>query len=344
MHQAEAKQSTLPFRPHWLDAVFAWLAAWQPYFKDGWGDEALLQAAQNGPLDGAPPKAATPTWGPGRRLRGLWVRDGTFSSPQPGLPAQVATAHVRMLTATAAQADDVCLFLAGAREEGFRLREAIYGPLVRRGIDLLLLENPFSGLRRAEGQSSAAVGTVSQHVLLNLAMVQEARALLGWLGQLGYRRRCLGGYSMGGFVAALVASLTQEVLAVAALAAGTTPAPVFTQGVLSRSVDFEALGRGHGGPEGGRRRLAALFSLANALQLPPPQRPDAAVVVGCLKDGYVSTADTRALAAHWPGSTLHFLRAGHVSALIQCRKALRSAVAEALGRLAFGPPATRRAG
>ncbi len=329
------KPAPHPPRPHWLDVAFAWGASRRPFFQEGWGDEEVLALATQGRLlEGRAPEAATPRWGaPWKRRRGLTVRDGAFASPQPGLPAPVDTARLRLLSVEGHSQHSACLVLAGSREEGFWLREAIYAPLVHHGVDLLLLENPYSGLRRAHGQSSAAVRTVSDHVLLNVAMVQEARALLGWLGRAGYRRVAVAGYSMGGFVAALVAALTPEPLAVAALAAGTTPAPVYSRGLLSHSVDFTTLGKASGGEEKARERLAGLFGLADISRLPAPARPEAALVVGCRRDGYVAQRDTEALAAHWAGSTLRWLEAGHISALLLHRAELRGAVAEALTRL-----------
>jgi pimeloyl-ACP methyl ester carboxylesterase len=317
---------------HWLDTAYAQLASLRPLFEGGWGDEGLLATASRDAFFGRPPDAAVPRFGPPKRERGVWVRDGTFPSPEPRLVGPVAIAHVRWLTASLTPGHSCCLVLAGSREEGFALREAVHRPNVHRGVDLVLLENPFSGLRRAEGQRTAAVRTVSEHLLLNRAMLQEARALLGFLGHAGYSRRGVAGYSMGGFMAALVAALSREPLAVAALAAGTTPAPVFTEGLLSRSVDFVALGQGRG-QAWARQRLAFLFGLADARQLPPPVQPEAAVVVGCRRDGYVSLEDTQALHAHWPGSTLRWLDAGHVSAPLLHRAALREATASALGRL-----------
>ncbi|MGO9832574.1 MAG: alpha/beta hydrolase family protein [Myxococcaceae bacterium] len=320
--------------PHWLDVAFAWQASRRPFFREGWGDERLLALAAQGRLwERRAPEPVEPRWGVARRRRaGLSVRDGAFASPQPGLPDGVDTAHLRWLSGPG-HSPTACLVLAGSREEGFGLREAIYAPLVPAGVDLLLLENPFSGLRRAPGQPSAAVRTVSDHLLLNLAMVREAQALLGWLVRAGYKRRAVAGYSMGGFMAALVAALTPEPLAVAALAAGTTPAPVYTSGLLSRSVDFTALGETCGGAEKARERLAGLFGLADVSRFSAPARPEAAVVVGCRQDGYVAQLDTEALAAHWAGSSLRWLKAGHISALLLHRRELRGAVAEALGRL-----------
>ncbi len=322
-------------RPHWLDVAYAWQASRRPFFQDGWGDASLLEQTAAGPFLAHAPEPAQPAWGPSAEGRmGLLVRDGTFPSPQAGLPPGVATAHVRWLSRPGGPSSRACLVLAGSREEGFGRRQAIHGALVQDGVDLLLLENPFAGLRRALGQRSAAVRTVSDHLLLNLAMVQEARALLGFLARVGYRQRGVAGYSMGGFMAALVAALTPGPLAVAALAAGTTPAPVYTAGLLSRSVDFRTLGRTCGGEGKARERLARLFGLADARRLPAPVRPEAAVVVGCRSDGYVSSEDTRALAAHWPGSRLRWLEAGHVSAVLRHRAALRGAVVEGFSGLA----------
>jgi hypothetical protein len=333
--QKHLPQEETAARVHWLDRAYARLASRRPLFQAGWGDEALLAAtSEKGALAGPSPETARPLFGPRQRRRGVWVRDGRFCSPEPGLLGPVATAHVRWLTLSASPARSACLVLAGSREEGFTLREAVYRPLVLRGTDILLLESPFSGLRRAPAQRTAAVRTVSDHLLLNLALLQEARALLAYLQEAGYHRRAVAGFSMGGFMAAAVAALSTEPLAVAALAAGTTPAPVFTRGLLSRSVDFRALGEGHGGEEAARVRLASLFGLADTSLLPPPVRPEAAVVVGFLRDGYVAAADTAALHAHWPRSRLRWADAGHISALLFHREALRTAVADALDGLA----------
>ena len=324
--------------PIGLDVAFAWQASRHPLFEDGWGDEGLLGQATGALfLEGPRPKAVEVRWEGQTARGGLLVKEGRFASPQSGLPQGVETAYLRWVTPARGPGHSACLILAGSREEGFALREAVYGPLVHTGVDLLLLENPFAGKRRGPGQQSAAVRTVSDHLLLNLAMGREAEALLGWLGRAGYRRRGVAGYSMGGFMAALVAARTPEPLAVAALAAGTTPAPVFTKGLLARSVDFSRLGQASGGEEGARARLASLFGLADVLRLPVVARPSAAVVVGCLKDGYVRAEDTRALAAHWPQSQLRWLQAGHVSAVLFHRAALRAAVAEAFRGLWQGP-------
>jgi predicted alpha/beta hydrolase family esterase len=60
---------------------------------------------------------------------------------------------------------------------------------------------------------------------------------------------------------------------------------------------------------------------------------DAAVVSGCTGDGYVLPAETERLHRHWKGSTLRWIHAGHFSALLTCRHALRDCVEEAIDKL-----------
>src|SRR5271165_2844335 len=117
-------------RPHWLDLAFAWQASRQPFFQDGWGDESLLEQTTAEPFVARAPEPAEPRWGQSARgRRGLLVRDGTFASPQPGLPSGVSTARVRWLSRPGGPSSRACLVLAGSREEGFGLRQAIHGPL-----------------------------------------------------------------------------------------------------------------------------------------------------------------------------------------------------------------------
>ena len=101
-------------------------------------------------------------------------RDGTFPSPLTALPDAVKTVHLRALTREGNAA--ACVMLAASRDEGYWIRERVFGPLTARGIDLYLIENPYYGLRR-DGRGPSDI-TVSDHGLMALGMVLEARALL----------------------------------------------------------------------------------------------------------------------------------------------------------------------
>ncbi len=215
--------------------------------------------------------------------------------------------------------------LAASRDEGYWIRERVFGSLTARSIDLYLIENPYYGLRR-DGRGPSDV-TVSDHGLMALAMVLEARALLVYL-RARYSKLGIVGYSMGGHMAAITAAVTPLPVACAALATGASASAIYTRGLLSWSVDFNALGG-----EAARERLRELFDTADLAGFRPPVGVDAAVVSGCTRDGYVLQSETERLHRHWKGSSLRWIEAGHFSALLTQRRALCDCVEEAVGKL-----------
>jgi len=291
-------------------------------FSRGWGDEAVLAEFSDRGRYLEAPGAVTVEW---CRLcqRGKDnCRDGTFASPLRALPAAVATVHVRARTRAGNQTG--CVMLAASRDEGYWIREQVFGPLTARGIDLYFLENPYYGLRR-DGRGPADI-TVADHGLMALGMVLEARALLDYLRP-QYSKLCIAGYSMGGHMAAITAAVSPLPVACAALATGASASAIYTRGFLSQSVDFEALGCE------ARARLQRLFDVADITHFRPPIRAQAAVVSGCTRDGYVLPSETERLHGHWKGSELRWICAGHFSALLTQRQALRECVAEAVEKL-----------
>lgn len=255
-------------------------------------------------------------------------RDGTFTSPLGVLPESARMVRVRSWSREGN--DTACVMLAASRDEGYWIRERVFGPLTARGIDLYLLENPYYGKRRV-GRGPSDV-TVSDHGLMALGMVLEARALLDHLHP-RYQKLAVAGYSMGGHMAAIAAAVSPQPLACAALATGASASSIYTRGLLSWSVDIDTLGGGREGRSTACERLRELFDIADVTRYRPPIRADAAVISGCTGDGYVLPSETERLHRHWHGSTLRWIRAGHFSALLSSRKVLRDCVEEAIGRL-----------
>jgi alpha-beta hydrolase superfamily lysophospholipase len=313
---------------HPIDVAVAWLARRSKLFSRGWGDESLLAdlSQQFSFADALPPIYVH--WQSVGKRRGTELHDGTFASPLTILPAETGTAHVRACSAEGNTS--ACVILAASRDEGYVARKHIFGPLVRRGIDLYLLENPFYGRRRTAAGPSLA--TFCDQALMSLAMVWEARALLEFLRN-RYEKLAVAGYSMGGHMAAIAAAVSPFPLACAALATGASAAPIYTQGLLSWSVDLDALAGKSDLRIAARERLQHLIEAADITRLAPPTRPDAAVIVGCTRDGYVLAAEIERLHAHWPGSTLRWIHAGHISALLRNRRALCDAIAEGVEKL-----------
>ena len=243
------------------------------------------------------------------------------------LPEPTQMVHLRSLTRKGN--DTACVLLAGSRDEGYSVRERVFRPLLTRGIDLYFLESPYYGRRRTAATPPHV--TVSDHSLLALGMVCEARALLGHLRS-SYRKLVVAGYSMGGHMAAITAAVTPFSVACAALATGASAGSIYTRGLLSWSVDLNALG-GENDPAMARRRLYQLFEAADVTRYNPPLRTDAAVIAGCTRDGYVLRAETERLHKYWPGSTLRWIDGGHFSALITSRRDLCDCVEEAANQL-----------
>jgi Alpha/beta hydrolase domain containing 18 len=313
---------------HPLDLLIAVASRWSKLFSQGWGDESLLSTLASRVSYADPPSRISVNWGAAHKHRGMVRHDGAFASPLALLPKEASTAHVRAWTREGNRT--AAVILAASRDEGYQVRERVFGPLTTRGIDTYFMENPFYGLRRTSGGPSLI--TVSDHGLMVLGMVWEARALLEHLrGQ--YPKVAIAGYSMGGHMAAITAAVSPFPLACAALATGASASAVYTRGLLSWSVDFSTLGGGSTQRAAAQARLQQLFAVADVTCFPAPSRADAAVIAGCKRDGYVLRSETERLHQHWPGSTLRWISAGHFSALVSSRRALCDCVSDAVEKL-----------
>ncbi len=315
-------------RLHPFDVCVAWLSARSKLFSGGWGDEDLpARLADVGSYVYAVSQPAI-HWYSSDARRGLGIRDGSFVSPLDLLPRQTAVAHVRALEL--AKNDTACIILAASRDEGYKVRERVFGSLVRRGLNLYLLENPYYGLRRTK--SGPSLRTVSEQFLMTAATLCESRALLLYLKQ-RYSKLVVTGYSMGGHMAALTAAISPDPVACAALATGASAAAVYTRGLLQWSVDFRKLPPESPGGAKARQRLQQLFLAADITQHAAPVRADAAVIAGCRRDAYILQSETERLHSHWKGSSLRWLDTGHFSAPITSRRALCDCVVEAAAKL-----------
>ncbi len=313
---------------HLLDLLIAGASRGSKLFSRGWGEESLLTELSTRVSYSDPPAPISVEWQSVRKRGRIVRRDGTFASPLELLPKETRTVHVRAWLREGNRA--ACVILAASRDEGYQPREHVFGPLIARGLDLYFLVSPFYGRRRVPGGPSRI--TVSDHGLMALGMVLEARALLENLSE-RYPKLAVAGYSMGGHMAAITAAVSPFSVACAALATGASASSIYTRGLLSWSVDLDALGGDAKLRSAARERLQRLFGVADITRYPPPIRADAAVIAGCTRDGYVASSETERLHEHWDGSSLRWIPAGHFSALVTSGPALRDCVADAVGRL-----------
>ncbi len=315
-------------RAHVVDLVIAVLSRRSKMFTLGWGDQAFLSGLRGRVSQADPPATVSIIWRSREQRGRIERRDGDFPSPLNTLPAEAGTAHLRALLREGNR--HACVILAGSHDEGYRIRERVFGSLVARGVDLYLLENPYYGVRRVPGGLSAM--KVSDHAMMALGMVLEARGLLCSLHP-QYEKLAVAGYSMGGHMAAIAAAVTPRPVACAALATGASAGSIYTRGLMSWSVDYDRLAGEPGRRALAQQQLQGFFDAADITGFAPPLRPDASIILGCARDGYILRSETERLHQHWPGSTLRWLNAGHFSALLTSRIPLCQCVTDAIARL-----------
>ena len=90
------------------------------------------------------------------------------------------------------------------------------------------MEGPFYGQRKPKRQNGCKLLHVSDLPLLGAATIEEARSLLYYVMEAGYGPLVVGGISMGGLHAAMVAALTPFPVGTASLVGPPSAVPVFT--------------------------------------------------------------------------------------------------------------------
>jgi hypothetical protein len=288
-------------------------------YRGGFGDRALLAEigawiesyTRGRPLGDVRLRDAVVA----RKVRGGHVRTATFRSPAATrLPSESRTARVEWWT-PARHHGAMCIVLASTGEEGFWRRQPLARRLLAEGIGSILLENPFYGTRRPRGQLGPVLRTVVDQLAMSTAMVDEARALLGWASDAGYFPGVTG-YSLGGFMAAFAASLVDFPVVAVPRAAGTHAAPVLTEWPLSRAIAWAALTREAGSLAAAKRELAGHLRHVDVRLHPAPVDPGLATVLVARHDRIFPAHAGMGLHAHWRGSQLVMSDAGHITSLL----------------------------
>jgi hypothetical protein len=92
---------------------------------------------------------------------------------------------------------------------------------------------------------------------------------------------------MGGYMAAATGALFPEPIAVVPCVTGINPAPVFTDGMLSRYVDWSCLAGEVGGVPEAKAHLGEILGRADLGRLEPPRAAAATLLIAARRDGYV---------------------------------------------------------
>lgn len=315
---------------HWLDRLAGTFTArtilYDRVFSDGWGDAARLRdlRAEAGVI--APIPAIDIKWRSAGAAGTMKIIDGSFVSPMADLlPPASRVAALRKVVPNFEPAG-VCLIMAAFNDHGYKTRMQLARRLARLGIASILHENPFYGNRRpGPGQP---LRTVVDFYTMGAAAVLEGRAILNDLhGQEGPQPG-VAGYSMGGNIAALISATVPFPVATAGLAASHSPGPVWSEGLLSGAIAWDALG----GVDL-RDEIAATLGDASALRFPPPPHAASAVLAAPRADGYIPRHAFERLHDHWPGSELRWIPGGHASVLLWRKAELAQAILDSFERI-----------
>ncbi|XP_012255818.2 protein ABHD18 isoform X2 [Athalia rosae] len=179
------------------------------------------------------------------------ILEGSFESPfersLPGLmPEETRTAHFQVVLPRKWQSQKIkpiCLHLAGTGDHFYwRRRNLIARPLLKEaGIGAILLENPFYGLRKPKDQIRSSLHNVSDIFVMGGCLIMESIVLLNWCEQQGFGPLGLTGLSMGGHMASLAATNWPKPIPLIPCLSWSTASPVFTEGVMSASINWDLL-------------------------------------------------------------------------------------------------------
>lgn len=297
------------------------------FFTDGWGDESFLHPPDLSqlPLDTLPIEWLT------TQDRGdVIITHGAFSSPVPVLPHRAGQGSV-LLVEPRHLTDRIVVLMPAWNEHEPRVRVALAERLAANNISSVILENAYFGSRHPDPTEGHPIRTVADFMMMGESAVVEARGILTWLRAQG-RDVGVGGYSMGGNTAAIVAASLPYALAAAPMAASHSPSPVFLDGVLWHGVSWDALG----GVEQ-QDLLREVLGRVSVLRIPALPHMSSAIIVGARSDAYIPRSATQDLADHWPGSELRWHPGGHATLVWYRKELLAQAVIDSFDRVYAAP-------
>jgi pimeloyl-ACP methyl ester carboxylesterase len=222
------------------------------------------------------------------------------------------TVHARWYRCASPRATMLCLHGFGGGPFLFEERAFCVRRWLRAGVDVVLMQLPFHGRRRPrEVRFTAALFPSPDVVRTNEGFgqaVHDAQALLAWLAARGAAPVGVLGYSLGGYIAALLGTLTPHLAFVAAMSP-----PALLSELMWR--------HGHLTPLRVRAEQAGLtvehlhrlFRLHSPLARPALVPRERSFLIAGRADLLLPSDQTRALWEHWGRPSIAWFPGGHVA-------------------------------
>ena len=109
------------------------------------------------------------------------------------------------------------------------------------GLGAIILENPFYGMRKPADQRASSLHNVSDILVMGGCLMLESLVLFNWCERMGLGPLGITGLSMGGHMASLAATNYPKPLVVVPCLSWSTASSVFTEGVMSHSINWDIL-------------------------------------------------------------------------------------------------------
>lgn len=201
------------------------------------------------------------------------ILEGKFKTPLeiylPGLvPDVVQDAHFQILLPTEWKDErykPMCIHLAGTGDHFFwKRRNLIAKPLLKEAnLGAIILENPFYGMRKPKDQRASSLHNVSDIFVMGGCLVLESLVLLNWCERNGYGPLGITGLSMGGHMASLAATNWPKPLVLVPCLSWSTASAVFTEGVMSHSINWDVLETQYFSDGNYRERLSKMVTVVD---------------------------------------------------------------------------------
>ncbi|XP_065082295.1 protein ABHD18 [Ochlerotatus camptorhynchus] len=201
------------------------------------------------------------------------ILEGKFVTPLeiylPGLvPDVVQNAHFQILLPHKWNDDrfkPMCIHLAGTGDHYYwKRRNLIAKPLLKEAnLGAIILENPFYGARKPKDQKASSLHNVSDIFVMGGCLVLESLVLLNWCERNGYGPLGITGLSMGGHMASLAATNWPKPLVLVPCLSWSTASSVFTEGVMSHSINWDVLETQYFADGNYRERLSKMVTVVD---------------------------------------------------------------------------------
>lgn len=304
-----------------------------PFFPEGWGNPELLRhllkkdtsVLENRRIPTIDVNFQEQGQGKesGKGRKGKYrVVSGQFESPyqyrwkrKETLPDFTRTARFELLEPENPRG--LILHFAATGDEGYSRRRLIARPLLKHGLASLILENPYYGSRRNPSQKEAIMPDVLTLLRMSRAAQDEGIALARYFRKQGHKNIMMTGISMGGYVAASAGREIEFPVRICSLVPSHSAAPVYTEGALMTACDWRKLTDANPIPEEHPLLLLRkLFGISDMHRHRTKRKRFRAAIIGARRDAYIPEYSVEIVHRALPGSSLEWIRTGHVGAFV----------------------------